>query len=55
MGSCGQTLSIGVIILTRKYTTKSEELRFATWQDESGSDLGEILCDAGRWTEVIDV
>lgn len=53
MGSRRQSASVGLIMVTWKYTTKSEELRSPyvtaiTWEDESGSDLGEILCDDGQ-------
>jgi hypothetical protein len=55
-----QTSSIGVIEQTRNHRTKSEELQVPyvtaiTWENESGPDLGEMMCDDRKWTEVTEV
>jgi len=45
-----QASNIGIIEQTINHTTKSEGLQFPyvtaiTWENESESDLGEMLCD----------
>jgi hypothetical protein len=55
-----QTSNIGIIEQTINHTTKPEGLQFPyvtaiTWENESGSDLGEMLCDDRKWTEVKEV